>query len=281
MKSASAFRWILLFIALIVGIALAQERQPERRGPASAKAYKQGTPENPIVVKRLDAEETPARRAQMSTEREERAANERTLAHWTIVLAIATVFLVLIAGGQLWMFRQQLKYMRQDLRHAKDELKLTRQEFLASHQPKIEVRRLQLRKTVDQRGVNFVIANVGAAEAKSVRADFNFVSLPPGSRHQVEKESMPPYSGSFQDLVIEGKALQPRQRSFIFVQVPDPPISDEVLGRVIQGTELLFFFGVIDYVGPDGVHRDTGFFRIYNSQENKFVIAEDPDYEWS
>ena len=52
-------------------------------------------------------------------EAHEKAANERGLVVWTIVLAIATIVLAGIAGGQLWMFKRQLTIMENGVGDAK------------------------------------------------------------------------------------------------------------------------------------------------------------------
>src|SRR5712664_2263872 len=96
-------RWLLLSLALVVAGAQSQEGPPKNANKEKSHAskatkkpqtYKQGTSENPLIVKRLDAGETPERRAQMSAERDEKAANERSLVGWTIALAVATVALM-------------------------------------------------------------------------------------------------------------------------------------------------------------------------------------------
>lgn len=78
-----------------------------------------GTDKQPFVVKSLEAEKTPERTEQERPEREEKAANERSLIVWTIVLAGTTIILALFAGGQLYMFWVQLGLIRISLDEAK------------------------------------------------------------------------------------------------------------------------------------------------------------------
>jgi len=122
-------RWFLLSLALAVSVAQSQERPPEniykentQAGKAAQKADsdKQGTKENPFVVKRIDAEETQERREQMRTERDEKAANERGLVIWTVALAVTTMILAFIAAGQLVMFWKQLGLMRDGAKDAEN-----------------------------------------------------------------------------------------------------------------------------------------------------------------
>jgi hypothetical protein len=92
-----------------------KENQHPSKPSNKTQKYKQGTPQNPLVVKRLDAEETPERRAQTSAERDEKTANERSLVIWTIALAVATIFLVLVAAVLFGLFVWQLKLIRRSL----------------------------------------------------------------------------------------------------------------------------------------------------------------------
>jgi len=85
-----------------------------------AAANPSGTDRNPFVVKSIEAEKTPERTEQERSEQEESAANERRLTTWTIVLAVATCILVLIAGGQLRMFWIQLGLIRESLVDTKE-----------------------------------------------------------------------------------------------------------------------------------------------------------------
>lgn len=97
-----------------------QQKQSHPAQPgARAADYPQGTDQNPFVVKRLDAEETTERSKQQADERHEKAANEWRLVEWTIVLAVATIVLAGVAGGQLYMFYRQLGMMREGIDDAK------------------------------------------------------------------------------------------------------------------------------------------------------------------
>jgi hypothetical protein len=41
----------------------------------------------------------------------------------------------------------------------------------------------------------------------------------------------------------------------------------------------LYFFGYITFEGPDGVTRESAFFRVYQAALDKFDSTDDPDYE--
>lgn len=199
---------------------------------------------------------------------------EAVIAIFTMILAVATIGLI-VTG-----IRQET-WMRRSYKAAAFANTLTRDEFWSAHVPRLEVRRLQLRVLPEQRGINFVIANVGSAEAKTLRADFNVIALPSERRHELERESLPPYSGVWADIQIDRPSLKSRERTFAFVTLPDV-ITDDSIQRIDNNEEILFFFGIVDYVSPDGIRRDTGFFRTYNASTRKFEERkDDPDYEWS
>lgn len=78
-----------------------------------------GTDKPPLVVKSLEAKKTRERTEQERPERDEKAANERSLIAWTIVLACATIVLALLAGGQIYLFWWQLRIISESLADTK------------------------------------------------------------------------------------------------------------------------------------------------------------------
>lgn len=126
--------WVSIFLLFSISVAFAQSQPPsptatinsaeQKKHPATTDekpAYNPtGTDTNPIVIKSLEAEKTPERTEQERPEREEKSANERSLIAWTIVLAIATIVMAGVAGGQLYMFRRQLRLIRASLTDTKN-----------------------------------------------------------------------------------------------------------------------------------------------------------------
>ena len=241
-------------------------------GPAPLK---QETAEKLLVVNARAEAKSKERVALDKIETERRADAEARLVFWTVVLAIATIALAAVALGQLWMFVRQLGYMRDDIQRA-------RAEFNAAHFPRLEVRRLQLRHTDIQRGINFVVANVGEAGARDIRGDLNLAIMPTLLAAELERESLPPYAGHYVDISeeINRPVLNARERAFIFVSRPDL-VTDEAMDRIEGGQATLFFFGYVDFLDSNNVRRDTGFFRKYNPKTKRFEAKDDPDYEWS
>ncbi len=162
------------------------------------------------------------------------------------------------------------------------QVNLSRNEFNATHFPRIAVRRLQLRWSDGQKGINFVVANIGDGPAQHIRGNLNIRVTPSTNRNEIEQESLPPYGHELIDLSAQiGKpSLHARQRAFVFLDLTNR-ISQEAMERINAGTDVLFFFGFVDYVDATGVRRDTGFFRTYNQMyKNFYAKKDDPDFEW-
>lgn len=98
-----------------------QQKSYPAKPNQNAATNSTGTDNNPFVIKSIEAEKTYERAEQDRPERDEKAANERSLVVWAIVLAIATIILALVAVGQVIMFWKQLGLMKEG---AKDTVKL-------------------------------------------------------------------------------------------------------------------------------------------------------------
>lgn len=122
-----------------------------------------GTDKQPFVVKSLEAEKTPERTEQERPEREEKAANERSLIIWTIVLACSTIALALIAGGQLWMFKRQLGLMHKSMKTAEDATEAARRSA------EIAEKGLRLTERPQFNISGWGIANFTAGKASEIR----------------------------------------------------------------------------------------------------------------
>lgn len=127
-------RVLLLLTALMfVGGGLAQSQIPSPAPSKDSKVQERhpsasnenltnnptGTDKKPFVIKSFEAEKTAERTEQDRPEREEKAANERRLVFWTIVLSISTIVLAGIAGGQLWAFSLQARRLRETVEATK------------------------------------------------------------------------------------------------------------------------------------------------------------------
>lgn len=245
-----------------------------------AETNKQGTPENPFIVKRLDAEETPERRKQMSAERNEKAANERSLVIWTITLAVATIVLGLIAAGQLGMFFQQLKLMRRGTDDAKDlaiaakasadAAKINADAVIASERAYIFVEifldaELSSEGVGLQNAIRIKIWNYGKtpAEILIIRAYGVVQADTPQSLIEVEgsDKELPPGFGIAKDCAYE-----------ITVS---PYITEAEIEEIKRWEKKLFCVGLVIYEDIFKKRRETGFCWdvLSHRQGSKFVIT--------
>ena len=159
-----------------------------------------------------------------------------------------------------------------------------RDEFQYVHRPRLVVRREQIRFNEKDNGVNMVIANVGQLSASDIRGQFNVLALFPDEASRVMRESLPPYGSDGIDIstLID---RQPRNKpdlgasERVFIYFPASQITAENWSAVASGSKTLFFFGYLDFTGPDGVKRGSAFFRTYRPAHGDFEASEDPDYE--
>jgi hypothetical protein len=235
-----------------------------------------GTDKQPFVVKSLEAEKTPERSEQDRPEREEKSANERSLIVWTMVLGVATVVLAIIAGIQVGVFWVQLKLMRVAVSDGTLIAKTAREEFLATHRPRIRVRRIALSqdtKTGDNH-VSFTIANVGGTIAHITggmdRIEYRpkLLGLP-----NIQKPirggfpigAAPLYAGAQNSYTIHDEAVM------VDFQFERGIVADNRMKR-------LYCYGFIVYTDNLGTIRETGFCRVFEG--DSFIRINNPDYEY-
>jgi hypothetical protein len=80
---------------------------------------------NPLVVRVLENTKSPDDVAKENAEKQASSAIERRLANWTVILAVATIFLVIVAVIQMGMFWKQLGVMQNSLRDGNEVAKAT------------------------------------------------------------------------------------------------------------------------------------------------------------
>ena len=165
-----------------------ENSENQKNHPAAAEekpAYNPtGTDKQPFVVKSLEAEKTPERTEQERPEREEKAANERSLIIWTIVLASATIVLALLAGGQIWMFWVQLGLIRKsliDTKGAADAALETAKSLKLSERAYVKMSHMPPGLAFDPLGgvaVQMRVKNFGSTPARvsDVRIEFMYIA---------------------------------------------------------------------------------------------------------
>lgn len=101
---------------------------------------------------------------------------------------------------------------------------------------------------------------------------------------ELTKESLPPYGTTGIDIGAlinkpprNSPNLEAGQRVFIYIPFED--ITEDAAASIAFHTSTVCFFGFITFSGPDGIQRDSAFFRTYDTEREVFEPSTDPDYE--
>lgn len=276
-------RWLLLLLALMVGVAQSQEAaksQPKAQKTAQKRtADQRGTESQPLVVKAQEAEKTPERVEQDRHENEEKADRESRLVLWTFALAVLTGVLALIAGGQLVMFWIQLKLMTQATKDAGIAAKAAQYsadaakwEFIASHRPKLILRDATTEQDMEELiVVKYILSNIGGTPATIVAGALR-VNVFKG--WQFGPENLPEIGGEESD--IDSITLKSGEQVSLSFTSPTLRWSDknDTCHEFLEPEYGMFFSGQIVYEGRDGVRRHTGFRRKYFSNQHRFLCID-------
>ena len=194
------------------------------------------------------------------------------LAFFTLGLVIATVGLW-ISTQRLWLAGER-------------QAKLTRDEFHYVNRPRLTVRRLTLRGDTKRPGINLVLTNLGNLPAARIEGNFTFKIVPNSDSDDLLKESNPPYSADVVDVGAmvnvpprNRTSLGASERAYIFFETDLLAEKSESLKQMTNDRAKLYVFGWLRFEGPDGVRRESAFFRVYHGDRGKFIASEDPDYE--
>ena len=209
-----------------------------------------------------------------------------------IKLKITDSLLALFTLG-LWISTSKLwKAGERQAAFTQDQLKLTQEEFNYVHRPRLTVRREQVRFNPKDNGINLVLVNLGHLAASNIVGNFTVRIVPRDDpKHaEIRRESLPPYDNSIVDIgqlitrpPRNRPTLEGEERTFIYI-ISDQ-ITESAMESIRLSESLLYFFGYLKFTGPDGVTRDSAFFRIYSPITRAFITVDegggpDPDYEY-
>ena len=301
-------RMVLVVVALCLNASVRASPEPSPPPPAVAgeksplkveanqqtAPTQQGTRDNPVVVKGIEAERAAEHRAQERDDSLEKHKRETDLVYWTYVVAIATgvlaaltFILACIAGGQLLMFWFQLRLTQKAVADAekaacsaRESADLARQEFVASHRPRMAVRRLTwiIDAGGSHIGVSYAIKNVGdgpgtvAAISAKVWNASSREDLPPVPPYvDAQQVNIPLKSGDWIDTRHTMDSGLINDLAFLIgfenVRKGDPKPN-------------MLFLGYIDYVDNEGRKLQTGFLRRFDFELGRFEPIQHPDYEY-
>jgi hypothetical protein len=239
------------------------QAQTSQRKQAAA-ADQRGTPKAPLVVQIVPTPKTQAEAAQESENREAKATSDQlmlaftgVLALFTVILAISTIALYKVTGKAATA--------------AKQSADAAAAQFVATHRPRLIVRRIYFR---DASTIAYEVANIGGIEAtiQGVKAAVVTGALPRGNPDVGEPYRLAPttiHAGSKHEFT--------------------HPFPDEIrFDKGFGGEEVVWtvkpdilILGNIAYSDRLGISRRTAFCRRYDFKGERFVPTEqpDPDYE--
>jgi hypothetical protein len=276
-------RWLLLLIALLVGLANSQEpspspakgsQKPQTHAKATAKKSEEdqrGTEKIPFVIRALVSEKSKEEAAKEAEDHERKATFERWDVVSTVVIAIFTVILG-ISTILLWRDTSKLS-------------KLARDEFLSTHRPKIRIKHVWITselwrgKPID---IELVIVNTGIAPAFIRVANMAIEILP----KENQLSARPVFPCPDKTISI------PKVESGITVVLPkmvqinsfDKTHNDGIR----NGSYKFYCFGYVEYEDSRHGIRKTAFCRVLRmptgigpfSEPGTFEKFDHPDYEY-
>lgn len=185
------------------------------------------------------------------------------------ISAIATAF---IAWFTVTLSRATIGMLRastEQTRLTGDSVALATKEFVATHRPKLRMRRVKALLTDGtQVGVSFILANVGdsAAHIRSFNIDLGLNSVSDGG-----------WSATVRP--IDLRTLAPGE-TYVFLAMATDLTYQEKWGVAnnIPGAAL-DFRGTVTYADDNGIERATGFWRTRDF-DGRLRPKPDPEYEY-
>jgi hypothetical protein len=236
---------------------------------------------------------------------EKRHADDESPSKWFLdaVVGLSTLALAGITGWLVYYTRglykatvglsidakatseRQATEMKRSFDLAEAANKVARDEFQYVHRPRLTIRRVQIRFEKRDNGINLVLANVGHLSADNITANVNVRIEPIGKVDELTKESLPPYGTNGHDISRlriqrspdQSPVLGADERMFLYFIFAE--ITEASMKLVESRESILFFFGFLEFFGPDGVRRRSAFFREYDAVTKIFKAREDLDYE--
>ncbi len=156
-----------------------------------------------------------------------------------------------------------------------DQIKLAREEFVATHRPRLMLRRFYLNDPVLAEGqalrIIFMIQNVGDSVGRVVEIRSATLVLGPG-------EPLRPNMGfgfaeSFNVSLTSGQ-------SEIFPVSGSTPLGNDERMWVPQGKKTLFCLGAVIYLDEMDNRREIGFCRRYDAVHERWDKMDNPEYEY-
>lgn len=267
----------------------------------SANADKQGTEQNPFIIKVDATKKSKAESDEDQSDKLEHSHNESLIAYGTIALAIITLILacatIILAAFTYKLWKATVKLVRgaeetsgrqademqRSLAIAEKQHELQRWQYLTTHRPKLIIRRMSLDEG-DKDGsmcpnIQFIVANIGGSRATIIESNATFAKI------DGLLPAIPPYSADTNTI---NCTIREAGQS-------DPPeilgIEDFEVSRIVRSwrdktitngdSSPFYFFGYIQYRDSIDIVRRMTFCRKYNPATKRFVEVDDPEYEYA
>jgi hypothetical protein len=238
--------------------------QPTQANQTS-KPYERGTEEDPVIIKILPTKDSKEKTAADSHHEDEKTENDRRLALFTERLFLATVALSVIAFFQLVIFGWQGIQLKRTVSAAKEATELGNREFIATHRPKLRIRRIVPNRPFvpGQRATASIeVANIGTSEATVEQLGIDIFITDPFNAAPVPIARTPIPPGKQAIFEVVGQNL---------TQVD--------ITRIETGADWLRLMGVIAYSDANLTPRNTSFARRYDHIWFRFRNLPDDDPE--
>jgi len=185
----------------------------------------------------------------------------------TVAIGFFTYFLVRVTNRQARLTRAGIE--------------IAQKEFIASHRPKIRIRRITVISPQDipndgtglpippllpnrRVSVRIEAANIGDTQASVYEMGIDIYIPGPFNAAPNPYPGIPP--------VLPGQEVQ-------MTASGARPISDAEIDAIEVGTSELRLLGIINYRDDNGVIRSTSFARVYNRALSRFINVADDDPE--
>ena len=248
------------------------------------------TEQYPLVVKIL---QTP--KSSEQTREDSRDRHEKTVINFlTIGTAVVTAVILLF---QLFVFRKQARRLKETIDEmkvatkasqeaanaAKEQTTVAIKEFIFTHRPRLVVRNVSVKPYTDpaipfEEGkpiqIEWVVVNTGNTPAEITESNATILVDGPSFHART------PYSPERDHM--NGVKLVPGGAFTFTMQSEQVDLKNNpALISINRGEKVEYFFGFIMYRDDIGNVRRTAFCRRYAPDTERFILAGDPDYEYT
>lgn len=154
-------------------------------------------------------------------------------------------------------------------RLTRDSIDLARQEFIATHRPRLRVRRFRAHLNEGQPvKISYLVTNVGdsPAHVKGIDTKIGVCTVNGEELYDTPE-------------IGEERRIKPGE-SRLYVTVALKLLYDDAWGVTEYVQAWVAVRGTIEYTDDNGVERSTGFWRRREAISGEFRAKDDPDYEY-